>query len=575
MKIKGLNITAYGKLQNQNIKICDGLTVFFGANESGKTTIKNFILDMFFGGTIPGSKIARYTPKHQSYKPWSSPQFEGSMLVEHKGENYHFHRNFTRGSESFSIRDINTGLDQKPVFNVDTRPKVELLDESFFGITESNIRNTFLIDNAEEKDSTIGPDLRDRMINAMRTKREDLSVRDIIDRIDSIYLGNDHIKERRHLNREIEELKTQIQYLPSSLEYDETIREIDILNRQIKDLEIQIEDEKMATQDKIIIDNPQYIESLIYQQERLSTKGEELEVEKATYNRDLRRVLKLRPVVLFVVAVVVLLALFFKVYFLLAAVLAIGLLESYKNTLENKIYDIDEEIKKVYYSLDNILEKANKYQQDSMEQENPQITALNTERESLACQRERLLERVRILDINIQKEIELGEKLHLLQNRFDQLMFIEEMANTAKDTIERISKDNFNSVSERLIRIASENLSYITDGRYTRLLISDTGVITLYDSDIDNYVEVDDLSRGTLEQVYLSYKIAVIESLGVDFPIMLDDTFAFYDQERRHRTLMLLSEIAKKRQIFYFTSNVEDLMYLEDHTDCDVVTLGD
>ena len=243
--------------------------------------------------------------------------------------------------------------------------------------------------------------------------------------------------------------------------------------------------------------------------------------------------------------------------------------------MENKIYDIDEEIKKVYYSLDNILEKANKYQQDSMEQENPQITALNTERESLAYQRERLLERVRILDINIQKEIELGEKLHLLQNRFDQLMFIEEMANTAKDTIERISKDNFNSVSERLIRIASENLSYITDGRYTRLLISDTGVITLYDSDIDNYVEVDDLSRGTLEQVYLSYKIAVIESLGVDFPIMLDDTFAFYDQERRHRTLMLLSEIAKRRQIFYFTSNVEDLMYLEDHTDCDVVTLGD
>ena len=575
MKIKALNITAYGKLKNNQIKLEEGLNIFYGANESGKTTIKNFILDMIFGGTVPGSKIARYTAEHESYKPWSGYKFEGSMLISYKGSDYHLHRNFNKGNETFSIRDIETGEDSKDTFNVDTTRKVETIDERFFGITESNLRNTFLIDNKEDKDSTIGPDLRDRMINSISTHREDLSIRDILNKIDDTYLSNNHNKAKRVLKKDIETIKTELKYLPDIYQYEESIDEIDRLNKKIKELTIQIEDQEMATMDRIIIDNPQYIESLMYQQERLVDRSDKLEYEQGELEITLNKLLKFRPVIFFTIVVAIIIGMYFKVYYLVLSVLIIGVIETYKNTLIDKIDNLDREIKYIYSNLDNILEKANKYQQDSIGEENPEIIKLKNDLKALQYDRERLLERARITDLNIKKEMELREKLNVLKTKEEELLFLEEMANTAKEIIEKMSKDNFSDVSDKLVRIASENINFITFGKYSRLLISDTGTITLYDTDINNYVDIEDLSRGTLEQVYLSYRIALIASLGIDFPIMLDDSFAFYDEDRRDRTLTLLSQISKHRQIMYFTSSKRDLEYLQKINNNNIIYLGE
>jgi hypothetical protein len=62
-------------------------------------------------------------------------------------------------------------------------------------------------------------------------------------------------------------------------------------------------------------------------------------------------------------------------------------------------------------------------------------------------------------------------------------------------------------------------------------------------------------SKGTRELFSLCARLALIDSLfeGEYPPIMLDDPFAYFDDERTKSALGLLRELGKRRQIIYFT----------------------
>jgi uncharacterized protein YhaN len=64
------------------------------------------------------------------------------------------------------------------------------------------------------------------------------------------------------------------------------------------------------------------------------------------------------------------------------------------------------------------------------------------------------------------------------------------------------------------------------------------------------------LSRGTLDQLYLSLRLALVDHLesgGEPLPLFLDEVFAHWDEERTGRGLDILQRIAKTRQVFLFT----------------------
>ena len=65
-------------------------------------------------------------------------------------------------------------------------------------------------------------------------------------------------------------------------------------------------------------------------------------------------------------------------------------------------------------------------------------------------------------------------------------------------------------------------------------------------------------SAGTRDQIYLVVRLAMArmfaEGLEV-LPLLLDDPFAFWDQERLERCLPLLMEGSKKTQTIVFTSS--------------------
>ncbi|WP_419957366.1 AAA family ATPase [Psychrobacillus psychrotolerans] len=63
MKLVKLQIYGFGKHENIEIKLSDGINVFFGENEVGKTTIQQFILHILFGFPQRNAQLLRYEPK--------------------------------------------------------------------------------------------------------------------------------------------------------------------------------------------------------------------------------------------------------------------------------------------------------------------------------------------------------------------------------------------------------------------------------------------------------------------------------------------------------------------------------
>lgn len=111
-----------------------------------------------------------------------------------------------------------------------------------------------------------------------------------------------------------------------------------------------------------------------------------------------------------------------------------------------------------------------------------------------------------------------------------------------------------------VLKKAGRYLSIITDGRYTRLFTKEgqqAGLLVKCGYS-DELIEVGEgfLSRGTLEQIYLSLRLAFIEHLdpgGRPMPVFLDEVFVNWDGFRLDNGFGLLKELAQQRQVFIFT----------------------
>ena len=72
---------------------------------------------------------------------------------------------------------------------------------------------------------------------------------------------------------------------------------------------------------------------------------------------------------------------------------------------------------------------------------------------------------------------------------------------------------------------------------------------------------MEQVSRGTVEQVYFALRMAAGNMLQEEeLPIILDDTFAFYDDERLRATLRWLAKSGRQVIIFTCQNREEQLL---------------
>ncbi|MFZ4605743.1 MAG: ATP-binding protein [Caulobacter sp.] len=69
-------------------------------------------------------------------------------------------------------------------------------------------------------------------------------------------------------------------------------------------------------------------------------------------------------------------------------------------------------------------------------------------------------------------------------------------------------------------------------------------------------IPVGGLSQGTIDQLYLSLRIAAVEDAiasGLKLPFLADDLFINFDDARSEAVFCVLGELATKTQVLFFT----------------------
>lgn len=130
------------------------------------------------------------------------------------------------------------------------------------------------------------------------------------------------------------------------------------------------------------------------------------------------------------------------------------------------------------------------------------------------------------------------------------LMRQKEALELAEEKTEQAARTLGQQASASVNAKASEIFREITAGKYQRVNAGSRLELSAWDG--ERKIPAERLSRGTLEQIYLSVRIAAAELMQEEpLPLILDDTFAFYDDKRLKSALKWLS--GQKRQVIILT----------------------
>lgn len=130
------------------------------------------------------------------------------------------------------------------------------------------------------------------------------------------------------------------------------------------------------------------------------------------------------------------------------------------------------------------------------------------------------------------------------------------------ETINSLSVDIHDSFGRKLNELVSEFSNELTGQKYRDIKVDEK--LNIKAGHKDNYVLINRLSAGTIEQLYLALRLAVAELVYEEdiMPILIDDGFALYDDNRAISALRYL-EGQRKGQVILFTCHNREKTILD------------
>lgn len=106
-----------------------------------------------------------------------------------------------------------------------------------------------------------------------------------------------------------------------------------------------------------------------------------------------------------------------------------------------------------------------------------------------------------------------------------------------------------------MMKYAEEYFRFLTDGEYVRIFAPLADQMFVIEHQDGQRFLATEVSQGTAEQLYLSLRFALAKTYeSVEkYPLIIDDSFVNFDKKRTERAIMLLHEVAKERQVLFFT----------------------
>jgi DNA repair exonuclease SbcCD ATPase subunit len=168
---------------------------------------------------------------------------------------------------------------------------------------------------------------------------------------------------------------------------------------------------------------------------------------------------------------------------------------------------------------------------------------------------------LRISEAQVADLAVLDERVATLRARAEKLERFEAAVSLARRTIDERTKEAHQKFARRLADYASDTFANVTADRYLDLRVDPTTLeLRVRVPETGAIESVDRLSMGTREQAYLVVRLAMVRmfSEGLETaPLLFDDPFAFWDEERIERSFPLLSATATGVQVVLFTTSSE------------------
>lgn len=496
MKILELKIRNYGKMTDWGAEFSPGINLIYGGNESGKSTVHTFIKSMFFGlARARGRAAAGDT--YSRYEPWENPNFySGMMRFESGGKSFLLDRNFDRVSKKAELFCEDDG---ERLSEGDGDLQM-LLGERF---SESVYENTVSVGQLKARPGQeLAAELRNYATNFYASGGGDMNLDGALR----------NLKEReREIDRQI---KADFQKKQEKRERIE--QEASYIWREMHSLQTE---------------RDALLEQIDYRREH------QPKMEEPENNRVID---ELRPgkwrvhpveILSFIIAVSLVVIFIHKPWnYLVAIVLA--LLCAIYTWNRMKVSKKQEKTEP-----EKILEEI------APEEEKVPLERLYWEAERIADELGEKQVQYNNLREQLSEMDEMGEEFWELERQ-------REAVSLASDKINELSAELQRQMAAKMNEVLSEIISQITDGKYTRLMMDKNLELCVLCG--DRRVPIEGLSRGTIEQLYLTLRMASARVFQEEeMPVVLDDTFVYYDDERLAHALRWMAE--NKEQVLIFT----------------------
>ena len=195
MKINKIKINSYGKLKNKEINLENNLNIIYGKNESGKSTLLKFILNIFYGASK--NKKGKDISDFEKYKPWDSEEYSGKLTYELDNKNkYEIYREFNKKNPNIYNEN---GEDILKEFNIDKNKGSEFFVEQ----TQINEEMLLATSIAMQQEIKIEKNTQNILIqkisNLLETGEDNISYKKAIEKLNKMQLekiGTERSREK-------------------------------------------------------------------------------------------------------------------------------------------------------------------------------------------------------------------------------------------------------------------------------------------------------------------------------------------------------------------------------------------
>lgn len=618
MKIKGIKINGFGNLIDKEYEFSSGINLIKGKNESGKSTLMGFLNSIFFG--IQKTRKKDIISDDIRFLPWNTSEFSGFIQYElDNAEVYTVFRDFN--AKKVSVLDSNN-QDITKKYSIDKEIGSNFLEEQTGIDKTSFALSSYTMQNSVVLNSTDKIQMVQKLSNLISTGEDNISYKKLEKRIqdrrrEEVGTAKTLNMPINQVEKKIVSVKQEINNIKDKNKdkNDITMEEKEI-RTQYKGLELKRKLIAKLKENRIKQElNNTMINSL---KEQLRLKQDNIRkmlvgkhdiIKKTSFIQKNYKFYILTIIVTLILEVIVglLLKFVFKtddtnriIYsFLPVPIIALFVMIfvtfkdkiSINNEYEEKAEEnreIEREVnlirKEVMYQEKEIekLEKMrikdeNKFKQDIIAEFCGDIEddclnnilhfdlqKLSKEEKEIDSEYTRVMYKLSTVDAkkviagkDIEKLVGLEEKLSLLEEEKRNLEDLNKVYEIVLSGLNEAYEEIKASISPSFVNNLSKITKNITDGKYKSVILSEEQKI-MVQLETGEYVELEKLSLGTIEQVNFALRMSILQELTNEkIPILLDETFVFYDEDRLKNVLEYITKFEGKQIILFTCSNRE------------------